>query len=172
MRILSSEPPKFKVKIIIPAAEIIIGTPIKSDYEKMLFASEPVNLAGYLTQTYAGINLPFTFLTAVSFISEYLSALKKYRDKHPDTMKIPEKTDFTGNKEKLPFPIITYSERMVKDHTGLDFEKQNALPITEFWILLADAAKSRILERPDGIDYLRECYCDMHRISTIKPNVR
>ena len=172
MRILSSEPPKFKVKIIIPAAEIIMDTPTKSDYEKMLFPSDTVNFAGYLTETYAGIIIPFTFLTASAFISDYLSELKKYRNKNKDIMKIPERINFGEQNEKLPFPIVTYSERLVKDHTGLDFEKQSVLPITEFWILLADAAKSRILERQDGMDYLRQCYNDMHRINTITPNVK
>lgn len=55
MRLFSAEPPKFKVKIIYPAAEIIMDTPTKSDYEKMLFPSDKAAFAAYLTETYAGI---------------------------------------------------------------------------------------------------------------------
>lgn len=172
MRLFSAEPPKFKVKIIIPAAEIIMDTPTKSDYEKMLFPSDTAAFAAYLTETYAGIKVPFTFLTGTAFIAEYLAALKSYREKHIDIMKIPEKTDFTGKSEKPPFPVITYAERLVREHSGMDFEKQAELPVTEFWILLADAVKSRIMERPDGIEYLQQCYNDMHRISTIKATVK
>ncbi len=172
MRLFSAEPPRFRIRILFPEAEIIVKTPVKMDYEQMAFSPDPVALAGYLAERYAGIKVPFTFLTGTAFIAEYLASLKSYREKHIDIMKIPEKTDFTGKSEKPPFPVITYAERLVREHSGLDFERQAELPVTEFWILLADAVKSRILERPDGIEYLQQCYNDMHRISTIKANVR
>lgn len=172
MRLFSSEPPRFRINILFPEAEIIVQTPSKKDYDRMIFSPYPAALAGYLAEMYAGVKVPFTFLTGTAFIAEYLTVLKAYREKHIDIMKIPEKTDFTGKSEKPPFPVITYAERLVREHSGLDFEKQADLPVTEFWILLADAVKSRIMERPDGIEYLQQCYNDMHRISTIKATVK
>lgn len=172
MRLFSAEPPRFRIKLLFPEAKIIVNTPIKKDYDRMIFSPDPAALAGYLAEMYAGVKVPFTFLTGTAFIAEYLAALKAYREKHIDIMKIPERTDFSGKSEKPPFPVMTYAERLVREHSGLDFERQAELPVTEFWILLADAVKSRIMERPDGIEYLQQCYNDMHRISNIKANVR
>ena len=84
MRLFSAEPSRFRIKILFPETEIIVKTPSKRDYEQMVFSPDPAALAGYLAKTYAGVNVPFTFLTGTAFIAEKKVAPLPRRTMEPE----------------------------------------------------------------------------------------
>ena len=165
--VLNLPVPVFDVRITLPKMTVRLSAPSKADYQRMLIPADAVSLAGELIEKYGTVSAPpFTRTAALLFIADYVTDLKEYFDKNMDIMKVPSTIDFGGSKKKTPaFPIYTYNERLVYEHTGLDFSEQNDIPVTEFMILLADAAKIRMLERSDGEEHLEQCYKDMHRIS-------
>jgi len=110
-------------------------------------------------------------VTKKAFISSYIDAVEDYIKSNSDIFEIPRKDDFESesDSERLKLPVPTYSERLVYEHTGLNFAQINELNYLEYRMLLADAVKVRILRREDGkgVEYLNECYDCMHQISTL-----
>lgn len=108
-------------------------------------------------------------VTKKAFISSYIDAVEDYIKSNSDIFEIPHKDDFESNSECLKLPVPTYSERLVYEHTGLNFAEINELNYLEYRLLLADAIKVRILRREDGkgTEYLNECYECMHHISDL-----
>lgn len=110
-----------------------------------------------------------TFSTAFVFLRAYKEAIEDYCQKNTDIFAVPEKVDFSEEKVQIKLPIITASERLVHEHSGLSFAEINELDILDYRILLADSVKVNILSRPDGKgrEYLNECYDCMHKNSDI-----
>lgn len=108
-------------------------------------------------------------VTKKAFISSYIDAVEDYIKNNSDIFEIPHKDDFESDSECLKLPVPTYSERLVYEHTGLNFSEINELNYLEYRLLLAGAVKVRILRREDGkgTEYLNECYECMHKISDL-----
>ena len=71
--------------------------------------------------------------------------------------------------EKMELPIATYTEGLVREHTGLDFLQIQDLDILTYKLYLSDAMKLRILNArgsKKGTVYLNECYRFAHKINT------
>lgn len=168
MKILPFTLPVFDVPLTIPAATLRVATPSKADYMNMITAQDRRAAAQEIIDKYAGGALTISATAADDFIKAYTALIKQYREDNMDLLCIPKKEDFGVPSEDVPkFPIMTNGERLVYEHTGLNFAEQNELPITEYWLLLADAVKLRILSAPEGKDRLDEYYYDMHRINTM-----
>ena len=166
--------PKFLIEIEVPKVTVIVGTPTKRDYFKLI--QEQITAAEYLEKYSVFKNdlPPFTESTSEKFIADVVTALKKYRQENMDLFEVPERMDF-GNKkpsDKIDFPIPTMADNAVYKYTGLNFLQQlDMLSIVEYWLVLADSVKARLSETEKGREILHECYMDMHQISTIKPNI-
>jgi len=172
MNILPFDTPTFRIVIPLPRVAIIVKTPSKADYYRMVASTDKKGMAEYMLRKYGDRwDIPFTEVMATAFISSFVKALDEYRDHNMDVMKIPEQIDFMSVDREIKMPCLTSGERLVYEHSGLDFIQQNELPVTEYWILLADAVKMRIMQRSDSDEYLEQCYQDMHRINTLTPNV-
>lgn len=169
MNITQIEPPVFVISTQVPKAEVAIGTPNKADYYKLISHSKCLGII----EKYALTELPpLTETTSDIFVKIWLEKMSEYRQNNMDFMCVPEKTDFSySKKDKDAFPVITIAEHVVYEHTGLNFADQLELPITEYWLLLADALKMKMSETEKGREYLRECYNDMHEIRTLGANV-
>lgn len=162
--------PKFTIDIL-PNFRAEFSTPTKADYFLMSVCADKLRTAEYIAGRYGdGTQIPFTPMTAAKFLVDFVAALDDLRAQNMDVMKVPEKEDFTAHGE-MKLPCLTSGERLVYEHSGIDFERQSELLITDYWILLADAMKMKILSRSDGMEYLDDCYRSMHRISTLKPTV-
>lgn len=172
MNILPFDTPTFRIAIPLPRVAIIVKTPSKADYYRMVASTDKKSMAEYMLRKYGdGMTIPFTAVTAMAFISGFIKALDEYREHNMDVMKIPEQIDFMSVDREIKMPCLTSGERLVYEHSGLDIIQQNELPVTEYWILLADAVKMRIMQRSDSEEYLEQCYQDMHRLNTLTPNV-
>lgn len=110
-----------------------------------------------------------TVTTAFVFLTAYKHAIDEYCEKNMDIFEVPEKVDFSEEKEKLKLPVVTSAERLVYEHSGLNFAAINEMDILDFKMLLADSVKISILSRMDGKgrEYLNECYDCMHKNSDI-----
>lgn len=161
--------PKFKINIL-PNFTTELSTPTKSDYFRMVTSVEKLSTARYIMGRYADTEIPLTPMTAAKFIEDFVRALDELREQNMDVMKVPEQIDYETPKQ-LALPCLTSGERLVYEHSGIDFERQADMLITEYWILLADAMKMKILSRSDGFDYLEQCYRDMHKINTLTATV-
>lgn len=160
--------PVFDVRITVPETVLRMSAPSKADYFRMTVPADPPALAGELAEKYGQAEAPpFLQTSALLFIADYFKKINEYREKNMDIMKMPEQLNFGKENENknIAFPVCSFSEKLVFEHSGINFIEQNELPITEYWILLADAAKIRILQGKDGAEYLSQCYKDMHRIS-------
>lgn len=113
-------------------------------------------------------NFTVTLATAFVFLSNYRNVVEEYCEKNTDIFGIPQRLDFE-DREKIKLPIVTASERLVREHSGLSFSQINELDILDYRLLLADSVKLNILERADGKgrEYLNECYDCMHKNSDI-----
>ena len=172
MNILPFDTPTFRIAIPLPHVTIIVKTPSKADYYRMVASTDKKGMAEYMLRKYGdGREIPFSAVTAMGLVNGFIKVLDEYREANMDVLRVPEHLDFmdTGKTPKLP--CITSGERLVYEHSGLDFIQQNELPVTEYWLLLADAVKMRIMQRSDSDEYLEQCYQDMHRINTLTPNV-
>ena len=102
------------------------------------------------------------------FLGEYRNAVEKYCEDNVDIFGIPKAfgTDSGGH---CRLPVITYAERLVYEHSGLNFFQIAELDVLDYRMLLADAVKYRILQREDGKgrEFLNECYSFMHRESSL-----
>jgi hypothetical protein len=157
MNIYPFPPPKFNIELPAPQITITLDTPSKGDFYALTAGTDPVKILSRYTDA------PLTGVTAAVLAIRYIEQLKAYREANMDFMEVPHTIDFgdTGTKtDKLP--CITMAERMVYEHSGLTFLQQNELPVTEFWMLLADAVKFRLAGNDE---YLEQCYKDMHKIS-------
>lgn len=160
MTILPFTPPKFAVHIPVPDITITLDTPSKGDFYALAAGADAAGILSKYTDA------PLTPMIAEMISEQYMSQLRKYRADNMDFLEVPAQTDFSAvgeHAEKLP--CMTAAEHIVYEHTGLDFARQCELPVTEYWLLLADAVKMRILSREDGEEYLEQCWHDMHRIS-------
>ncbi len=103
------------------------------------------------------------------FVSGYIKAVNDYCEDFADIYGIPDKPDFEHDEEETKLPVLTFGERIVREHTGFDFDRINELDILDYKLLLADACKIKILGRSDGSGkaYLNECWEFMHRKSSI-----
>ncbi len=110
-----------------------------------------------------------TFSTAFVFLTAYKNAIDEYCERNKDIFEVPERVDFSEEKEKLKLPVVTSAERLVHEHSGLNFAEIKELDILDFKMLLADSVKISILSRMDGKgrEYLNECYDCMHQNSSI-----
>jgi hypothetical protein len=160
--------PIIQIDMELPRTTILMETPTKHDYYAILQGDSSV------LQKYALTEIPpFTDTTLNAFIDKFVEWMNEYRKENMDFLAIPEKETFGKDQhEDTKLPIITHAENLVYEHSGLNFVQQLDLPITEYWLLLADAVKLRLLQRVDGIEYLNECYNSMHRISTLSPKLR
>lgn len=125
---------------------------------------------GRLIKEIAVDKLPdnISLATAAVFLNAYRNAVEEYCEENIDIFGIPRKLDFEEH-EKIKLPVITASERLVHEHSGLDLFRINELDILDYRLLLADSVKLNILERADGKgkEYLNECYDCMHKNSDI-----
>ena len=163
--------PKFIIELEMPKTQIIVNTPTKRDYLRLIqgldTAEDFIRKYGLYTEL-----PPLTESVSEKFVSDVIQALKDYREINIDYLMIPEKTNFSGKKEdEIDFPILTHADNIVYQHSGLTFIQQLELSITEYWLLLADAVKIRLSDTEKGREYLHICYMDMDKISTIKPNI-
>ncbi len=103
------------------------------------------------------------------FLRSYKEAVENFIEDNMNVYKVPYKADFEGNDTEIKLHFFTYGERLVHEHSGLSFTEINELDYLDYRMLLADAAKIKILRRKDGkgVEYLNECYDCMHRISDI-----
>lgn len=166
MNILPFRTPVFSVRIPIPNTVITLRTPSKADYYGMLMCSDKLTAAELIIKKYSDVHVPMTNVSAAVLISEYTEALQKYRTDNMDVMCVPKKEDYGAGTQNR-FPVITGDESVVYEHCGLTIAQQNELPVTEYWVLLADAVKMRAMKTKAGTEYLEECYNDMHRINTL-----
>ena len=172
INILPFDTPTFRIAIPLPHVAVIVKTPSKADYYRMVASTDKKGMTEYMLRKYGDRwDIPFTEVMATAFISSFVKDLDDYRSLNMDVMKIPEQIDFMSVDREIKMPCLTSGERLVYEHSGLDFIQQNELPVTEYWILLADAIKMRIMQRSDSDEYLEQCYQDMHRINTLTPNV-
>lgn len=159
--------PKFLIQIEAPKTNIIIGVPSKGDYLLMLqgqfSASEYIEKYGICKEI-----PPLTESMAEKIIEDIRKLLKEYRDKNKDYLEVPQKADYRISQEDNEFPILTHADNLVYRHSGLTFREQLDLPITEYWLLLADAVKIRLSETESGREYLNDCYTDMHAENNIR----
>lgn len=168
MNILPFDTPTFGITIAVPQTTVAVRTPTKSDYYRMVACLDKKAMAEYILERYGtGVAVPFSMVTGAAFVADFVKALDDYREVNMDIMRIPEQIDFKSIGKEIKLPCITSGERLVYEHSGLDFIRQGELPVTEYWVLLADAMKMLIMKRTDGEEYLAECYNDMHRINTL-----
>lgn len=113
-------------------------------------------------------NICLTYTTCFEFLTNYRNAVEKYCEENIDIFGIPKKEEFE-TEEPVRLPLVTVSERLVYEHTGINFREIDELDILDYRLLLADAMKWRILQRQDGKgrEYLNECYDCMHKNSDI-----
>lgn len=172
--ILQIEPPVFVIPIEIPKATLVIKTPTKGDYFKLLHNAKTPQLVSDILDHYLLTEAPpFTESTFEGFVNLLTEKLTAYRKANMDYLEVPEKMDFghTQSKNPFSFPILTGAEHLVYEYTGLDFTQQLDLPLTEFWLLLADAVKQKMSRSEEGQKYLSDAYRDMHKIRTLESNV-
>ena len=158
--ILPFTPPVFRIEIPAPHTVITLDTPSKGDFYALLTGADAAAILSHYT------DVPLTPAIARAAADEYVRQLTAYREKNMDYMEIPQVTDFadTGTSEEK-LPCLTAAEHMVYEYTGMDFAAQLGIPVTEYWTLLADAVKFRIMRREDADEYLEQCWKDMHKIS-------
>lgn len=161
MNILPFRPPKFNIEIPAPHTVITLDTPSKGDFYALLGGGDAVEILKKYT------DVPLTAIIARIAANQYIEQLQKYRDTNMDIMEIPHTTDFGAVPKEDKLPCLTLGEHMVYMYSGIDFAAQLALPVTDYWVLLADAAKREIMKRSDREKYLTDCYSDMHKISTL-----
>ena len=159
--ILPFRTPKFTIEIPVPHISITLDTPSKGDYYALLTGADMVQILSRYT------NAPMTPMIASIVSERYIGQIKRYREDNMDYLVVPSRTDFSAVPDDTPekLPCLTAAEHLIYEHSGINFIEQNKLPVTEYWTLLADAVKMRILSREDGEDYLEQCYKDMHKIS-------
>ena len=162
MNILPFALPKFKVEIPAPKTVITLDTPSKGDFYALLCGGDAAEILRRYTDA------PMTPVIARIAAQRYIEQVRRYREDNMDIMEIPHTTDFGAVPKEDKLPCLTLAEHMVYRYSGIDFTAQLELPVTDYWILLADAAKREIMKRSDRDEYIEECYNDMHRISTIK----
>ncbi|UKI16004.1 MAG: hypothetical protein L6V87_09935 [Ruminococcus sp.] len=75
------------------------------------------------------------------FVSGYIKAVNDYCEDFADIYGIPDKPDFEHDEEETKLPVLTFGERIVREHTGFDFDRINELDILDYKLLLADACK-------------------------------
>lgn len=168
LKVTSLKLPVFAIEIDTPKTTLLIRTPTKHDYYEILQGNKEAVEPYLLTEM-----PPFTESTFTAFIGEFARQMKQYRQDNMDYLAIPERETFGKDEcEDIKLPIITSADHLVYKHTGLDFAAQLELPITEYWLLLADAIKQRMLQRTDGAEYLNDCYNSMHKVSTLTPKIR
>lgn len=161
MNILPFSPPRFTIEIAAPHTYITLDTPSKGDFYALVTGADAAEILSHYTDA------PMTATIAKQAAEEYIRQLRKFREDNMDYLEIPQTIDFADTGEQPRLPCMTAAEHMVYEYTGLDFERQLRLPVTEYWLLLADAVKLRIMGRPDADEYFEQCYSDMHRINTI-----
>lgn len=171
--VLQIKPPMFAIELDMPKTTLIISAPTKGDYLKMMYHAGDPEIIREILNKYTLQEMPPLILSTSEMLTNKLEkALQEYKTRNIDTMEIPDPPPFLeNNKEKIKLPILSSAESLVYHHCGLDALQQLDLPITEYWILLADSVKQKILQqRSDGVEYLNHCYNNMHKISTLKPN--
>lgn len=157
----------------LPYGYIDVGVCSKAQWDRLKAAStagDTVTLAAVLSQL--GVDLPGSApdMLTESISEAYIMAVEEYCEQHKDIFGIPEKPDFENDEgEELKLPVVTFGERLVYEHSGLDFFQINSLDILDYRMLLADSVKVKCLRREDGKgkEYLNECYDFMHRISNM-----
>lgn len=151
--------PKFRIEIPAPHTIMTLDTPSKGDFYALMAGNSVWEIMSQYT------NIPLTPLIAETASKEYVKKLMKYREDNMDILEIPHVIDFGAVPKKDKLPCLTLAEHMVYEYAGIDFRAQLDLPVTEYWAILADAAKFHIMRREDADEYLEQCYKDMHKIS-------
>lgn len=158
--ILPFLPPKFTIEIPAPHTYITLDTPSKGDFYSLLIHTDTAEIMRKYIPS-----VPLTDTAAELAAEQYIAKIKQYREDNMDYLVIPAETDFGAVDTPQKLPCMTAAEHMVYEYTGLDFAAQSGLPVTEYWLLLADAVKYRIMGREGADEYLEQCYKDMHKIS-------
>lgn len=173
MQILPIPAPMFIINVSSPRAAVIMRTPVLRDWYGLAFTENKAEYARYLTEKYGdGSEIPFTETTAAEFIENYTAALKDYRKANADVMMIPQKRDYSlSNEDENGFPNITEAQNYVYRYSGLDFERQQDMIVTEYWTVLADAVKAEYSRTEKGREYLEDAYIDME-IAALREKVR
>ena len=160
MNILPFRPPRFVITLMAPKTTVTLDTPSKGDFYSLLIHTDTADIMRKYIPS-----VPLSDTAAELAAEEYIAKIKQYREDNMDYLVIPSETDFGAVEKPQKLPCMTAAEHMVYEYTGLDFAQQNELPVTEYWLLLADAVKYRIMGRSGADEYLEQCYKDMHKIS-------
>lgn len=157
----------------LPYGFIDVGVCSKAQWDRLKAASTAGDTAVLsAVLSHMGVNLPDSTPSMLTegFAEAYIKAVEAYCERYTDIFGIPEKPDFENDEgEALKLPVMTFGERLVYEHSGLDFFQISCLDILDYRMLLADAVKVKCLRREDGKgkEYLNECYDFMHRISNM-----
>lgn len=97
---------------------------------------------------------------------KYLDAIDSFVKDNADLLSVP--TDGKGDgSEECRLKIITMSEKLASDYTGLNFAELLDLDIIDYDLIVADAYKHMIMaNKPDAVKYLNGCYAYMHDMFT------
>lgn len=102
----------------------------------------------------------------------YLKKIEDYCNANMDALVLPSAGDFgkPGDKNKECFlQIYTTTDKLVADYAHLSFIEIQDIDIIDYRLIAADAFKHSVLtNKPDGIDYLNGCYCNMHNIFSVE----
>ena len=112
---------------------------------------------------------PLLSTTAQELCEQYLGQLDKYREDNMDFLTVPYEL-FPKENIKTKLSAILFADHLVYEYSGIDMERQQAMYITEYWLVLADAVKAKYSETETGREHLEQCYHDMHRINTLVPD--
>jgi len=155
----------------LPPAKVMMYPPSKRDFIKICNFSgldgDLSELCGQILEKYAvkPIKCPFVQMTAVAFLKSYIDSLKIYKEQNKDLYEVPNRPDFSvqGYVSHELDPVCV-GEHLVYEYSGVDFIAQLDMSITEYWLIMADAVKTKILTRADGKgrEELAKCYEAMH----------
>lgn len=157
--ILPFRTPTFTIELMAPRMPITLDTPSKGDFYMLMTEDGKADTI----RRYTDVSMTDTIAAAAA--DALVAKLLEYRESNMDFLEIPHTIDFADTGERSKLPCLTAAEHMVYEYSGLDFAAQCSLPVTEFWLILSDAVKFRIMGREDSKDYFEQCYKDMHRIS-------
>lgn len=62
------------------------------------------------------------------------------------------------DEDKGHFTVNTLEEKIVREYTGLSFERLEDLVIMEFWLYLRDAVVYNCSQTEKGKEYLEKCW--------------
>lgn len=119
-------------------------------------------------------DIPKTLKTIdIMWAKLYLNEIEQYTRDNMDVLAVPSCGEAEDDAEKSLLKIHTVVDKLVADYAHLSFIEIQDIDIIDYRLIAADAYKHMVMtNKPDAVEYLNECYCNMHEICSmnkIKP---